>query len=154
MVSSQVTWRFSEPILPLYLTPWGRRGNSVGQQSFLPSPPSSSTPFDFSCLKQPCPSSSPLSKELDLHGFWIYHFSIISTIGLTPCPFNARKSSWQKWGLGPSEPSPVPLYSCLCYGFCFSWGTLDVKIICIFYCIIWRQGLTLGGRGKKNQANQ
>lgn len=43
-------------------------------------------PVDFSCLKQPCPSSSPLSKELDLHGFWINHFSIISVARLTtPC---------------------------------------------------------------------
>lgn len=96
------------PILPLYLTHWGQRGNSVGQRSFLPSPPSSSTPFDFSCLKQPCPSSSPLSKELDLHGFWIYHFSIISTIGLTPCPFSARKSSWQNGVWAPQSPALYP----------------------------------------------
>lgn len=44
------------------------------------------SPLDFSCLKQPCPSSSPLSKELDLHGYWINHFSIISTIRLTLAP--------------------------------------------------------------------
>lgn len=110
---------------------------SVGQQPFHLLPmPLVPVPLDFSCLKQPCPSSSPLSKELDLHGYWINHFSIIVIICLALALFSARTSSWQKWvwALGTL---PCIFVQCLCRGFCFPWGILDVKIICILYCIIW-----------------
>lgn len=42
-----------------------------------------------------------------------------------------------KMGFGPLGAQPHALVQCLCHGFLFSWGILDVKIIWIFYCIIW-----------------
>ncbi|CAK6446098.1 unnamed protein product [Pipistrellus nathusii] len=56
-----------------------------------------------------------------------------------------------KMGFGPLRAQPCTLVQCLCYGFCFSWGTLDVKIICIFYCIIWSWASLWGGGGRKTK---
>lgn len=151
--SSQVRWRFSEPSPPSLLDLSGHCGRSVGQQFFLSTSLSFPVPipFDFSCLKQPCPSSSHLSKELDLHGFWIYHFSIISIVCLTPCSLHCQKIKLAKMGFGPLRAQPCALVQCLCHGFCFSWGTLDVKIICILYCIIWNYILAFGKKTKKEK---
>lgn len=101
-------------VLPLV-----QKRRSVGQlplhlPSLLPAP----IPFDFSCLKQPCPSSSPLSKELDLHGYWINHFSIISIIRLTLAPLSATTTSWRN-GFGSLEPCPLSLYSVCAVDFVF-----------------------------------
>lgn len=62
----------------------------------------------------------------------------------SPQCYNIKLAKWV-WVLGTL---PGIFVQCLCHGFCFPWG-IDVKIICILYCIIWSSVLTLGGRGSK-----
>lgn len=117
--SSSVRWRFSKP-LPPPARPQGRCGRPVGQRSFLPTSPSSPVPttFDFSCLEQPCPSSPPPAKELDLHGIGCiiqYHLHRLPD----PRSLQYSKAELAKRGLGSSEPSPAPLYSVCATDFVF-----------------------------------
>lgn len=62
----------------------------------------------------------------------------------SPQCYNIKLAKWV-WVLGTL---PGIFVQCLCHGFCFPWG-IDVKIICILYCIIWRSVLTLGEGGAK-----
>lgn len=106
-------------------------------------------PFDFSCLKQPCPSSSPLSKELDLHGFWIYHFSIISIVCLTPLLPSMLENQVGKNGVGASQ-SPA-LHPCtvsvpwILFFLGYSWCEDNLHIL-LYYLEL---GPHFGGRGEE-----
>lgn len=119
----------------------------------LPLPPVP-IPCDFSCLKQPCPSSSPLSKELDLHGFldksFQYHFHH------TPDPLFPLMLENQVGKNGFWAPQSPALHPCtvsvpwVLFFLGYSWCEDNLHIL-LYYLELDPH---FGGKKKKSQANQ
>lgn len=135
------------------LDPRVSRGRSVGQQSFLPTSPSS-PPLTSAAWNSHVQVLHLYPKNLICMDFG-YIISVSSPPYAWPlAPFNARKSSWQNRVWAPQSPAPHPCtVSVPWISFFLGYSRCEDNLNILLYYL--ELGPHFGGKKKKkSQANQ